>query len=258
MEIINSFNAPIYEFDTIDSTNKYAKNLCINNPSTGTLIISSEQTQGRGRFGNVWESPKNKGLYYSIIFKRTNHNLKYETLTLFISLGITKLLEDYSIPSKIKWPNDILVNNKKICGILSEGCSTPFGDFIIIGIGVNLYHEENDFKEEIRNKATSLKLNTNSLIIKNYFINNLTRYIFEYYNKFLNQSFENIIDEYTNKSCLLNREISVKLNGKDVYGNVFGFDNFGHLILRTETKTLHINSGDVSLKDTYKKSGSLN
>lgn len=253
MEIINAFNAPIYEFDIIDSTNKYAKNLCKENPSTGTLIISSEQTHGKGRFGNVWESPKNKGLYYSIIFKKENNNLKYETLTLFISLGITKLLKDYSLSSKIKWPNDILVNGKKICGILSEMCSTNFGDFIIVGIGINLYHEENDFPKELREKATSLKLNTSTLVIKTHFINSLTKYIFEYYNKFLNENFENIIDEYTDKSSLVNKEITLTINGEEVCGNVLGFNNSGHLILNTKNKILHINSGEVSLKNTYKK-----
>lgn len=253
MHLINNFNAPIYEFETIDSTNKYAKTFCNTNPQTGTIIISNEQTNGHGRFGNSWQSTKGKGLYYSIIFKKESKNLNYETLTLFISLGVTKLLEDYSINSKIKWPNDILINNKKVCGILCELTSNNNGEFIILGIGINLYHEENDFPIEIKNKATSLKLNTSKPIIKNYFINSLTDYLFKYYNYFTSYNFETFLNEYKEKSYLLNREIEINLNDKNINGIVYDFNNNGHLLLKThDEKIISINSGEVSLKNIYK------
>lgn len=255
MNLINAFDAPIYKFETIDSTNKYAKNLCNTNPKTGTIIISNEQTNGRGRFGNSWESSKNNGLYYSIIFRKEFENLKYETLTLFICLGITKLLEDYSISSNIKWPNDILINHKKVCGILCESISNTYGEFIIAGIGINLYHNKNDFPNELREKATSLKLNTPKIIIKNYFINSFTNYLFKYYNYFLSNNFENFLHEYTDKSYLLNKKIYIKLNENEVNGTVYGFNNFGHLLLKTDNEIISINSGEISLKNVYKNSG---
>lgn len=253
MDLINSFNAPIYEFETIDSTNKYAKIFCTTNPKNGTIIISNEQTNGHGRLGNSWNSSKGKGLYYSIILKKEFKNLKYESLTLFISLGITKLLEDYSINSKIKWPNDILINDKKVCGILCELTSNNNGEFIILGIGINLYHEKNDFPSEIENKATSLKLNTPQPIIRNYFINSLTNYLFKYYNYFISYDFENFLHEYKKKSYLLNKEIKINLNNENINGIVYDFNSEGHLLLKThDKKIISINSGEVSLRNTYK------
>lgn len=253
MELINAFNAPIYQFDIIDSTNRFAKNLCKNNPQNGTIIISNEQSNGRGRLGNTWESCKDKGLYYSIILKIPDKNIKCELLTLYICLGITELLSDYSIECKIKWPNDILINNKKVCGILSEFISNDNGVFIVVGIGVNLYHSLNDFKDELKDKATSISLNTNSTIIKNFFINSLTSYLFDYYNYFLQDNFEKFIDIYKNKSSLLGKEISIYLNGEFICGIVNGFDDNGCLLLDIGNKVIPINSGEVTLKDTYKK-----
>jgi len=86
---------------------------------------------------------------------------------LIISLAITDLLKDYSLNPKIKWPNDILINNKKVCGILCEFKQSPHGNFIICGIGVNLYQDISDFNEELRDKATSISINTNIKIIRN-------------------------------------------------------------------------------------------
>lgn len=252
MKLINIFDAPIYSFETIDSTNKYAKDLCKDKIKNGTIVVSEHQTNGRGRLGNSWESPKNSGIYYSIIFEKLNDNLKYETLTLFLCLGITKLFENYSIISQIKWPNDILINGKKVCGILSECNSTSAGNFIVIGIGINVYQNENDFPEELKTKATSLKLHTSSTIIKNYLINNLTSTIYDFYNKFLSNGFDDFKDEYKTKSFLMNKEICVKVNGNDTYGKVIDFDNLGKLILKCENEILSINSGEVSLRNIYK------
>lgn len=253
MELINAFNAPIHQFDIIDSTNRFAKELCKDNPHNGTIVISNEQSQGRGRLGNTWESHRDKGLYYSIIFKIPDKTLKCELLTLYISLGITELLSDYSIECKIKWPNDILINDKKVCGILSELVSNDHGVFIVVGIGVNLYHTLEDFKGDLSNKATSISLNTESTLIKNFFINSLTSYLFDYYNYFLKNDFENFINTYKNHSSLLNKEISVYLNGDVISGYVHGFDNIGRLLLDTGDKITPINSGEVTLRDTYKK-----
>lgn len=253
MNLINIFNAPIYEFETIDSTNKFSKDLCKDNPQNGTIVISNEQTQGRGRLGNSWESSKNKGLYFSIIFKCDTPNLKYELLTLFVCLGITDLLKDYSIHSKIKWPNDILINGKKVCGILSEMVSNSYGSFVVVGIGINLYQTLSDFPPELQEKATSLSLNTEDVIIKNFFVNSLISYLFKYYNYFLEDDFEKFLPKYINKSSIINREITIKLNGVDTSGVVCGFNELGHLLLKKDNEVISINSGEVSLTHTYKK-----
>lgn len=254
MELINIFNAPICEFETIDSTNEYAKKFSKQNPKHGTIIISKNQTNGKGRFGNSWDSKNENGIYYSIILKMNSKNINYETLPLFVCIGITKLFEEYKTSPKIKWPNDILINEKKVCGILCESTKNSHGEFLIIGIGINLLQDENDFPPQIKHKATSLKQNTNIPIIKNNFINRLTQYLFEYYNLFLNKPFKEFIPYYENKSYILNKQISLTLNNENIFGVVCGFNEFGHLILNSKNKIISINSGEVSLKNAYKNS----
>ncbi|BAK81616.1 biotin--[acetyl-CoA-carboxylase] ligase [Candidatus Arthromitus sp. SFB-rat-Yit] len=253
MSLNNIFNADIYEFETISSTNDFAKQLCTNSPKNGTIIISNEQTKGKGRLGNTWSSKKDKGLYFSIIFKCINIKSNYETLTLMISLAISDLLKTYSLNPKIKWPNDILIDDKKVCGILCELKQNSHENFIICGIGINLYHDISDFDESIINKATSIILNTNIKIIKYEFINNLISHLHTYYNNFINLSFKPFLDKYISLSSILNKEVCLKINGIDVSGIVDGFDEFGHLLLKRENKIIKVSSGEVTLKNTYKK-----
>ena len=252
MDLINTFDAPIYKFNSINSTNLYAKDLCKKNPKSGTIIISDKQTNGYGRFGNSWESSKNNGLYYSIIFEKSYKNSNYETLPLFVSLAITELLNDYEIISKIKWPNDIMIDDKKVCGILCEKTSNCFGEFIIVGIGINLYHNIEDFPKDLKSKATSLKLHTSNPIIKSYFTNSLTNYLFKYYNYFNFKSFKDFLDEYKTKSYLLNKQVSIKLNNKLNDGIVQDFNENGHIVLKINNELVSINSGEISLKNIYK------
>ena len=252
MTLLNSFNSPVYHLEIIDSTNKFAKDLTIGAVKNGTIIIADEQTNGRGRFGNNWCSIKNKGIYYSIIFEKSSENLKYETLTLFISLAISRLIEHFSINPKIKWPNDILISGKKVCGILSESISNNNRDFIIIGIGINLYHNSFDFENDIKDKATSISLNTSKQIDREGFINLLTEYIHIYYNYFLSYTFSNFLKEYEDKSYILNKFIKINLNNEILSGKVIGFNERGFLILKTSDKTIEISSGEVSLSSIYK------
>lgn len=253
MNLNNIFGAQIYEFETISSTNDFSKQLCMNNPKNGTIIIANEQTEGRGRLGKTWSSIKNKGLYFSIIFKCDNNESKYKTLTLIISLAVVDLLKDYSLNPKIKWPNDILINNRKVCGILCEFKQSPHGNFVICGIGINLYQDISDFDEDLKDKATSISLNTNIKIPRNEFINNLISYLHTYYNNFNSSSFKPFLNKYTKLSSLLNKEVYLKINGRDTSGIVIGFNELGYLLLKTSIKIIEISSGEVTLKNTYKK-----
>ncbi len=253
MEIINPFNTPIYKFESIDSTNKYGKELCKDNVENGTIILAESQTNGRGRLGNSWDSQKGKGLYYSIIL-HVKSSPNPHLITLFMSLALTDLLKDYSINAKIKWPNDILIDGKKVCGILSELIIKPHGRFIIVGIGVNLYQNLSDFREELKHKATSITLNTGSTIIKNFFINSLNTYIYEYYNHFLRGDFKEFLLKYKDRSSLLNKEICVRVHDNMINGIVKGFSDNGNILIETKDRVLSLNGGEVTLRDTYKRS----
>ena len=153
-------DAPILAFQSINSTNKYAKQLVEENAQNGTLIISNEQTLGKGRFSRTFFSPANKGIYMSLIYNLSINASNSSLVTVVAALSVCKAIEKlYNIKPTIKWTNDIYLGEKKVCGILTQAtleAETGFINSVIIGIGVNVQNEEDDFDEEIKNLATSL------------------------------------------------------------------------------------------------------
>lgn len=144
----------IIHFDTIDSTNDYAKKIA-NEISEGTVIISEEQTKGRGRIGRTWDSKKSEGIWMSMILKPDIIPYKATFLTLIAGASIVKALNNLGVKASIKWPNDIIINNKKVCGILTELSSEIDRiNHIVLGIGINV--KNMDFSQEICDIATSL------------------------------------------------------------------------------------------------------
>lgn len=144
----------IIHFDTIDSTNDYAKEIG-NKVNGGTLIISEQQTKGKGRLGRSWNSKSGDGIWMSLIIKPKIEPYKAPFLTLVAGASIIKALDHLGVDVSIKWPNDIILNNRKICGILTElSAEMERVNYIVIGIGINI--KTINFPNEIKEKATSL------------------------------------------------------------------------------------------------------
>jgi birA, biotin-[acetyl-CoA-carboxylase] ligase region len=149
----------IIHFDTIDSTNIKAKELASQNAEDGTIVISEEQTCGKGRLGRSWYSPKSKGIWASIILKPKIDPINASKITLIAAASIVKAFNEIAIFPKIKWPNDIVLNNKKVCGILTE-MSAELNQihYLVVGIGINVNNSKDDFTEALWSSATSLKI----------------------------------------------------------------------------------------------------
>lgn len=145
----------ILYFEEIDSTNKYGKKN-IEKLKNGTVIWAKAQTDGVGRLNRVWESKEGKGLYFSIIFKNDWSMEKLSSLTNLIAYSVSRALLDLSVVIKIKWPNDLYLNDKKICGILVENLIINGMNNTIIGIGVNVNQTLDDFPLDLREKASSI------------------------------------------------------------------------------------------------------
>ena len=146
----------IYYFDTLPSTNVKAKELALEEKE-GTIIIAEEQTKGKGRLGRHWISPKGKGIWMSIILKPSIAPSEVAKLTLIGAAAVNQGLEDMGIESYIKWPNDIIVHDKKVCGILTEmSCELNMINYVVMGIGININLGKEDFGKELIGKATSL------------------------------------------------------------------------------------------------------
>ena len=161
----------IYTYKKVTSTNDIAKKLALNGAKHGTIVISEEQTNGKGRLGRSFYSPANTGIYMSIILKLSLTTMDSVLITTSSAVAICDAIEKLTgINCQIKWINDIYLNGKKIAGILAE-TSTNFEsktiDYLILGIGLNFTQPKNDFPEELRKIASSLFEHNNSTINRN-------------------------------------------------------------------------------------------
>lgn len=146
-------------FDTIDSTNAYAKKIASEGAAEGTVVAAGSQTGGRGRLGRKWESPPGAGIYFSVILRPKLPPEEVQIITLAASAAVASAFYSLAgIRAGIKWPNDVLLDGKKVCGILTEmNSEMEQVNFIVLGIGINFSQEQEDFPAELSEKATSVQ-----------------------------------------------------------------------------------------------------
>ena len=233
-------NIKVKIFDTIGSTNVYAKIAVEKKQITKTcLITANTQTSGRGRIDRKFFSPAQTGIYMTIVMftEKTAEDILLVTLTTAVAIVIAiKNLTGISV--NIKWVNDIFFNNKKIAGILTEtvfNTQTNKTESVIIGIGLNI--NTKIFPEELKNIATSL----NVRISRNKFIAEITNNFFDLYNNATN---EQIIAEYK-KYLITNRTVIYYIDGEKFKGKIEGINNNGNLIINSNGKQIILNSGEI-------------
>ena len=232
--------------DEIDSTNNYAK-LNIDNFGDRTVIHALRQTSGRGRLNRSWVDLGEGNLFLSIVLKPSeNFNEVYTNLTQYLSVCLCKVLEAYGLESQIKWPNDVLINGKKIAGILSESV-VQGGKFkgIILGIGVNLNAKQSDIDLIPDKIATSLNLETGNDININSFREKLLSEFFSGYEKFLDEGFEMIKHDYISRNCFIGKELNIKVFDRIESGLAKSVNDKGELVLEKDDKDLTLTIGDI-------------
>lgn len=176
----------IIHFDDIDSTNIKAKELAQKNIEDGSIVIAEKQTLGSGRFNRKWVSPTG-GLWFSLILRPTLPPTEAPKITQIAAAAIYKTLSDFNIVPTIKWPNDILLNDKKLCGILAEmKCDMDSVHYLVLGIGMNININESDLDESIKSIATSLKIEFNKQFERCEILSKFLTHFEILYNKFLN------------------------------------------------------------------------
>lgn len=154
-----AFVPEILRFESLPSTNLEAARRAIDGGAEGLCIVAREQTAGRGRLQRQWISPMDSGLYFSIVFRPQFEQNTWPLLTLMAAVAVNDALrEACSLETDIKWPNDILANDRKLCGILAETVETPLGRAVVVGIGINL--TKHSFPEEFELAATSVETAT--------------------------------------------------------------------------------------------------
>lgn len=241
----------IVYFESIDSTNIYANKIA-SNSSEGTVIISDEQTSGKGRTGKKWHSEKNVGLYFSIILKPNVPIIKAGFLTQVAGASVVSVLEDMQIEASIKWPNDIIINGKKIAGILTEmSAEIDRISYIVVGIGINLYNDS--FNEEISNIAGSL-LKEGKEIDKTEFLKRFFVSFEGLYEKYKDDDNFDALEIIRNKSAVIDKEIYLLKNDTKIPVVAKTIDSFGNLIVEyPDGKRETVFTGEISIRglDSY-------
>ncbi|MFW0759863.1 biotin--[acetyl-CoA-carboxylase] ligase [Staphylococcus cohnii] len=233
----------------IDSTQLLAKQKLVGNTDT-FLILSDEQTKGKGRFNRPWDSSRGKGLWMSIVLRP---KVPFEMITkfnLFMALGIRDTMQQFSNESvTIKWPNDIYIDGKKACGFLTEMVANSDGiEAVICGIGINMNHLAEDFQGELQLKATSLRIHANQKIHRYHFLEQLISQIERRYHQFLNQPFSTIRNEYIEASNIWNRTLKFTENAQQFQGEAVDIDEDGYLIVIDDQQIQHkLMSADIEL-----------
>lgn len=246
----------IFYYDQIDSTNLEAKRKAESGAPTGTLIVADEQTAGRGRRGRSWASPSGTSLYFTLLLKPEYRPDKASMLTLVIAHSVAKAVERVTgVRGLIKWPNDLVCEGKKICGILTEmTMEMDYIQHVVVGVGINVNQDsEMLFPEEIRETATSLRLQKGQEIKRSELIASIMNQFEKDYELFLQtEDLTGILDSYN--GLLVNKEQKVKvLDPKGAYeGIARGILPNGDLIVDKEDGTRElVYAGEVSVRGIY-------
>lgn len=237
----------VIQLEEVDSTNSYGKKL-IDEFEDKTAIITKKQTSGRGRLNRSWVDLGEENLFLSIILKPSEtFNEIYPNLTQYLSVTLCKVIESYGIQTQIKWPNDVLIDGKKIAGILSE--TVMQGQKlkgIVLGVGVNLNSNQEKI-DAIPNKiATSLNIETQKAINLKEFLNKLLTEFFEHYDEFLQSGFLQIKDDYIKRNCFLGKELKVQVFNHMESGLAKAVNDLGELVLEDNNKReIVLTIGDI-------------
>ncbi len=241
-------------YESIDSTNKYAKQIATEENSEGIVVISEEQTEGRGRLGRDWTSPKGKGVWMSIIVKPDIEPIDASKLTQITAASVYSAFKCMGIDTQIKWPNDIILNDKKVCGILTEMSSEMMQiNYMVIGIGINVNLEQGDIPEDIREKATSLKIETGLSVNRKELVGKILNK-FEYFYDLLTEKedISEAIDICRSKSILIGKNIRVIEKKRELKRQAIDLTERGELIVKDEDgNTSVVVSGEVSVRGEH-------
>ena len=226
--------------DTVDSTNKFAKEH-LAELKDKTIVYSALQTAGRGRMQRKWNSNSGDNIYASIVLKPSKELKEvYSNLTQYLSLVLAETIEDYNIYPQIKWPNDVRINGKKISGILAESVIVKNElKGIILGFGVNLNCKKEDL-DLIDQPATSLNLETGMEINRENFLKIVIDKFCLRYNRFIEEGFLFIKEDYIRRAEFLNDTVTVKVFDKDITGVVKEITDNGALKIIDKNNKEHV------------------
>lgn len=248
-----SWAREIYYYDEVDSTNNVAKKLAEDGAPHGTLVITEMQTAGKGRRGRNWSSPNGSGIWMTFILRPEIGPDRASMLTLVSAMAVQKAIEkETGLKAVIKWPNDIVVNGKKVCGMLTEmSAELEWINYVVVGIGINANTKK--FPEEIADVATSLSIELGRDITRSNLVAGFGAAFEGYYDRFIkNGDMSDLMDEYNKNLANLDNKVKI-LDPKGEYTGISkGINKEGELLVTDEDGNERIvRSGEVSVRGIY-------
>jgi BirA family biotin operon repressor/biotin-[acetyl-CoA-carboxylase] ligase len=240
-------------FEQIDSTNAFAVEWAQDGAPNGAVVAAEQQDSGRGRFNRNWASPAEKGIYFSLILRPDLPMVQVPMLTFLAAAVVAEALaQETGIDAQVKWPNDILVKGKKICGILAEARPAREkgkAEYAVIGIGINVNHTEEDFPVDCLAAATSVRLETGNKIFRARLLQRILQTMEYWYEEFKEKGFPWLHERWMQRNCTMGRQVKVNTNTEGVVeGETVGLSENGGLLVRTSSGEIkEFLAGDVSI-----------
>lgn len=238
---------PIHHFETLHSTNDLAKELGSRDAPEGSLVVAESQTRGRGRLGREWDSPPGTGLYVSILLRPSLPPTEMPQITLTAAVAVVRALRRATgVAPGIKWPNDLLVDGKKLGGILTE-METESDQIrhLVVGLGLNINNRE--FPPPLDLTATSLALATGSSFCRREILRAWLEEFEALYDLFLNRDFGVILDEWRGYNVTLGQTVTVRQGPGEISGLALEVAGDGALLIRQSTgEVIRVTSGEIA------------
>ena len=240
-------------YDVTDSTNTRLKLAGEQGAPNGSVAVANAQEAGKGRLGRHWETPKGSALAFSLLLRPQIQPENASMLTLVAALAVSRAIDEYaSIKTQIKWPNDIVYQGKKLCGILTEmSADMDQIHYVIVGIGINV--QMTDFPKEIQNTATSLKLVTGKTLLRNELLAKVLEEFEVLYEQFVSaESLKNLKAEYESRLANKDNRVNVLAPSGAWQGICLGIKEDGALLVQREDgKVEEVIAGEVSVRGIY-------
>ncbi|HSI67935.1 MAG TPA: biotin--[acetyl-CoA-carboxylase] ligase, partial [Planococcus sp. (in: firmicutes)] len=237
--------------DSCPSTQIIAHRMAQEGTPDGTVVLTEQQTAGRGRMARKWDSAAKKGIWMSVVLRPKVAPQKAPQFTLVAAVSVIRAIEEVTgVIAEIKWPNDILIKGKKCTGILTELQSDADGiQALIIGIGLNVNQDPQDFDEEVRAIATSLKMASGKTINRQELVASLLYHLEQFSNMYIEHGFGPLKLMWEGYSTTIGKTVRARMATQTLEGLAEGITNEGVLLLRTPDGTLHeIYSADIEMQ----------
>lgn len=248
---INIIGREIHIFKKTTSTNDIVEKMAVDGVGEGVVVFAESQTRGRGRLGRQWHSQSGKGLWFSVLLRPRLRPQCAMQLTIAAGVSVCRVLKNrLNLPAQIKWPNDIIIQGKKVAGILNEiSAEMDRIHYVILGIGLNVNHTKSDFPLDLREIATSLRVEGGQIYDRAELAAILLEELDYDYNKVITGNFTQVSDEWTRNCTTVGKNVTIRVGDRTIEGRAEALDEDGALIVRKSLGHLErIVGGDVTVE----------